>query len=83
MKIFVNNKDLGFFTQEEITAQIVSPEGELLFCNHAGAVEEHQEDDFLGTPIDRYVTFCDKCEAYKREGDNYWENAPFEGVHNA
>lgn len=89
MKIFVNNKDLGFFTATSITvqrfAEIIDGERELIWCNHAGAVSEKVENqiDRIDQPDitwTSYVLVCDKCPAYKKEGEDFWEDAPFEGI---
>lgn len=87
-KIFINNKDLGFLTQEEVTVQrfeIVDGERELVWCNHAGAIEESVENE-MTNPNGHDITWwdkivvCDKCEAYRFVGDNEWRDAPEEGV---
>lgn len=86
MKINVLNKDFGFLTEEAITVQRYDFEGNLVFCNHAGAIEEtasvdiprieQQDISFMVTTL-----VCDKCEAYQRQGEDQWEDAPLEGKH--
>lgn len=108
-KIFVHNRDLGFFTQENIPVQRfdesswccgaevnkfgfcsdckdnAEPRHELIWCNHAGAEEIHSthEENRQDQPDIVYpISYLQcKCGAYKREHDNYWENAPFEGIY--
>lgn len=85
MKIYVNNHDLGFFTTVPITVQRFWPankymniDKELLWCNHAGA-EEYEGEDFFGVV---YSTLkCDKCDAYRPQNSDMWEDSPSEGVH--
>lgn len=84
MKIDVQNKDLGFFTQSLITAQR-REDGEVVWCNHHGAVQETVENqiDRIDEPDITWkssVLICDKCSAYKLEGDDWWQEAPFEGI---
>lgn len=87
-EIFVHNKDLGFWTQTPITAQrfeLVDGELELVWCNHAGSESEEIESSIINPNGADHVWYtmievCDKCDAIKRPGDNYWEDAPIEGV---
>lgn len=85
MKINVTNKDLGFFTQDFISVKRLEG-GEIIFCNHAGANEE-EVINYYYTPDARDLEWkstllvCDKCEAYKPDNQDYWENAPEEGRH--
>lgn len=89
-KIFVKSKDLGFFTQTNITVQrfeIVDGDRELVFCNHANATEEVVEHETF-TPSGKEIvwaykiTTCDKsnCDAWKREGSSIWEDTPYRGA---
>lgn len=91
MKINVINKDLDFWTQQEIPVVkygvMDDGEKELIYCNHAGAEEEtvHNEVPRIDGPDIEWnskVLVCGKCQAYKLDGDDYWQDAPFEGVHN-
>lgn len=78
MKIDVNNKDLGFFTQEPITVQSITREGEVLFCNHAGAGEQDLISEMYNPVTEEHkqwttsVLVCDKCGAVKRKYED-WE----------
>ncbi len=88
MQIFIKNHDLGFWTQNEITAQKfekIDGEIELVWCNHAGATTEELEHcDYRSEGSDwvtkRYIRVCDKCGATRDEYSNYWENAPEQGL---
>ena len=92
MKIFVKSEDFGFWTQEDITVQRVDfhededePYKDVLWCNHAGATEEDTESEYMrsdGTvmEISNKALICDKCYAYKCLDEEYWQDAPTEGV---
>jgi len=89
MQIFVKNRDLGFFTQNQITAQKfekIDGEMELVWCNHAGAYTDRQEIcDYKSEGAD-WVTYeniqvCDKCGATKGEYDSHWIGNPEQGVY--
>lgn len=88
-KIFIKSYDFGFYTSRNITAQrfeLTEDGPELVWCNHAGAVEEiteHEDVNPDGTDRVWHTTTlnCDKCGAYKIEGLPYWDNAPYEGLH--
>lgn len=87
-QIFINNKDLGFWTQQEITAQrfeLIDGDPELCWCNHAGAIQEtvHNQIDRIDEPDICWtstILVCDKCPAWRKEYEPYWEDAPYEGV---
>lgn len=91
-KVNIRNHDLGFWTEEPITVQIIDwhkdeeePYKDVLWCNHARAEEEevHNEIPVVdGQDISwtDKVLVCMKCGAYRLPGNEYWENAPFEGV---
>lgn len=92
-KITILNKDLGFWTQEPITVQrfhtVNYPDGdfekELVWCNHADAelISVYGEASRLTKPDITIITkiwICPKCEAYRQDGDSYWQDAPVEGV---
>ena len=89
-QINIRNYDLGFLTAEHVTAQKFAKEdGEIvvIWCNHAGAIQEEIEDEiYVPGGIDRVVItralVCDKCGAYQPEGQTEWQEAPYEGVHN-
>lgn len=79
MKIAVINHDLGFFTQQSITVQHFE-DGELAYCDHAGAVTEPVEIESINIegPDDVQVPemeVCDKenCGAYRYVGERTWE----------
>lgn len=81
MNILIDNHDLGFLTAQPITVQCFDGD-ELIYCNHAGAVEEvqHNQINLVDQPDILWysrVLLCDKanCGAYKREGDDCWEYA--------
>lgn len=88
-KIFIKNKDLGFFTEHPITAQKfqrVDGELELVWCNHAGAYTDSIEVCDYKSEGNDWVTYddvlvCDRCGAFKRDYENYWEDCPEEGVY--
>lgn len=92
MKIQVNFKDYGFFSQTPITVQRIDwhkDEGEgykdVLWCNHDGhEIQENTRQIINVDSQDQEWTtndlVCDKCEAYKPEHEDYWQDAPFEGV---
>ena len=90
MNIKVNNKDLGFFTQTYITAQVfetINEDKYLSFCNHANAKIEKIENqiDRADQPDICWTTsilVCDKpnCGAYRLEGEEFWQDAPSEGL---
>jgi hypothetical protein len=88
MNVFVRNYDLGFFTQEPITVQkfeIEDDEPVVSWCNHAGAESETVENqiDRIDEPDICWtstIMVCDKCGAYKLEGESWWQDAPFEGI---
>lgn len=87
-KIHVRNRDLGFFTQTLITVQrfeIEDGDPVVVWCNHAGAIEEEYDVqinnvDRLDEVYQQTIIACNKCGASRLPGENYWENAPFEGV---
>lgn len=61
------------------------PNNEVVWCNHAGAREEDYEQTFhnpYGADTTSFITIlkCDKCEAWKRADEDFWSEAPFEGV---
>lgn len=92
MKINVLHKDYGFFSEIPITVQKIDwhkDEGEgykdVYWCNHDGFTIEqdtihHAFND--GTSSEYSINFykCDKCDAYRFEDEDYWQEAPFEGV---
>lgn len=90
--IHIQNKDLGFWTQEHITVQRFIPaedkedEPELVWCNHDGAEEEELTNhvpvvDGYDMEWSAWVLICDKCPAQKFvDHDDGWDGAPFEGV---
>lgn len=87
MKIDVRSFDLGFFTEVPITVQRFYKDAydeELIWCNHDGAnFQESNNESYLN---DRVITWasrilvCNKCGAYQHEGENYWYEAPENGV---
>ena len=85
MKIEVKHKDFGFFSETPITVQVIDKEEGVVWCNHDGFTEEtdtihHAFND--GTSSEYSINFykCDKCDAYRIEDDDFWQEAPFEGV---
>lgn len=81
--ITINNKDLGFLTQEPITVQrfeTVDDDGtqELVYCDHARSTEL-EEESLSGHAF--MVMYCDKCPASKLVGESYWNDAPVNGKH--
>ena len=85
MKIYVKIHDLGFWTAKPVTVQKFF-DGELEYCDHAGAVEEteHVEHPRVDEPdiiYDQELIICDKCPAWRLAGDNYWEETPTNGKH--
>lgn len=90
MNILVRNKDLGFFTQKDVTVQRfakIDGEIELLWCNHAGATSEEVENcDYKSEGTDwvtkQYIYACDKCPATRDEYSTYWDDCPADGVYN-
>ena len=84
--ITILNKDLGFFTESTVTIQRFDEEGDLIWCNHAGAEEEEaynqvdrvDQSDLTWTEI---IKVCDKCGAWQFDGDREWHEAPMDGVH--
>lgn len=85
MRIVVDNKDYGFFSEKPITVQVIDPNEGVVWCNHDGAEEEtvsfdHYNPDGQDMTHTENITYCDKCEAFKREYEDEWEDAPFEGV---
>lgn len=88
MKINVIKKDLGYFTQEPITVQRIEKlddeDTEVVFCTHAGAVEEEKETWPTNYDDRTYIVttlVCDRCGAYKVGDENIWNNAPERGKH--
>ena len=84
IKIPVKSKDFGWWSQEPITVHR-KEDDTIIWCNHHGAVAETQENTIhrIDEPdIDwqTSVEICDKCQAYKIEGDDYWQESPVEGV---
>lgn len=86
--IYVKNFDFGFFTEIPITVQKFEDnadgEAELVYCNHAGAVEEESTFDSVGFNGQHIQTTskalaCNKCDAYSLDNGSSWEDAPFEG----
>lgn len=85
-KIFVKNNDLGFWTQTLVPVQKYDGE-EMIYCNHDGAKEEENVQDFWNPITSDHTTRTDwvlvcKCGAYRFESDDEWNNAPVEGRHN-
>lgn len=91
--IHIRNKDLGFFTQKEITVQRFASDigadpddKEMIWCNHAGAIEDEIEQGIVRVDkpdivwVERILE-CDKCTAWKHENDDRWQDAPYEGIH--
>lgn len=89
-KIYIKNEDLGFWTETPITVQsfeiIDKDEIDLVWCNHAGAIEE-EHDGEVYNPNGTYhewtqrVIVCNKCDAWRDALLDDWIDAPFEGVH--
>lgn len=69
MQIHVKNKDYGFFSEQPITVTRLE-DGEIVYCNHAQAVEEEFSQEFSfndGTYVEVNKSFlkCYKCGAFK------------------
>jgi len=84
MRIVISNKDFGDFTSHPITVQRIDSQEGVIYCNHDGAdyednVVHHAYNDGSDSEYVERILACDKCEAFKREHDNQWEDAPFEG----
>lgn len=85
MKITVLHKDYGWFSQ--IPVPVTRRENDdLLWCNHDGAIEEditsqtwsyEREDVIEWTDV---VMVCGKCGAYRPINEDFWQEAPIEGV---
>jgi len=88
MKISVLNKDLGFLTEKPITVQRFEFDGqedELVWCNHAGAIEE-EVDNEIPNINGRDIAWTDRvlvCKfgAYRFLEQDNWQDAPIEGSH--
>lgn len=89
-KIFVKAEDFGFWTQQEIPIvryeQVDEDERQIVFCSHAGAELKEIEQEY--PRIDQpdivwkdSLIICRKCGAWRLDGDNQWQNTPFEGRH--
>ena len=84
INIPVQNKNFGWWSQEPITVYR-KEDDTIIWCNHHGATEECQENtihriDEPDIAWQTSVEICDKCQAYKIEGDGYWQDSPFEGI---
>lgn len=83
--IIVSERSLYPFGEEPVTVQRFE-DGELVWCNHAGAESEivqHQINN-IDSPDDVWETtemVCNKinCRAYLVDG--HWENTPIGGVY--
>lgn len=83
-KIYVRNHDHGFWTEEPVTVKR-KEDGNIIYCDHAGAVEEEQEN-VMYRPDGRDIVWTSRalicgCGAYQLENDNYWQDAPVGGKH--
>lgn len=61
-------------------------EEELIWCNHAGATSEDIENEIINPNGADHVwltkvSVCDKCDAFQRDNDEWWQDAPSEGDH--
>lgn len=91
MHIHIQNRDLGFFTQEAVTIQkfeVTDGEKTLVWCNHAEAetqeiVNEIYRPDQADIVWKSSVLVCYRCGAYKGEDNNFWEDEPELGIHHA
>lgn len=74
--------ETGFCTDCKDNAE---PRKEIIFCNHGGAETEEVENqvnridqpDIVWTSK---IVVCEKCGAWRHEGERDWEEAPFEGA---
>jgi hypothetical protein len=79
--------DIGKSVTVQRFEQIIEDDDAVLvYCNHAGATEEDYENEiyYPEGPSQTYIAtqlVCDKCEAYRYLGENYWHEAPEEGAH--
>lgn len=77
-KIYVRSFDHGFWTEEPVTVQI-KYKGELISCDHAGAVEEESLSEMYNPVTEEHkqwttnILVCDRCGAVNK-GDEVWEN---------
>lgn len=83
--VYVRSLDFGFWTAESVTVQKFDGNNDLLWCNHAGATEETEQNqiDRIDEPDivwESKVMVCDKCPAYRHVGDTEWHDAPLDGV---
>jgi hypothetical protein len=89
-KIYVKDRDYGFLNQIEIPVvrreEVDEGVFDIVYCNHAGAeeVEEEHQTNNIDAPDMVWIVralVCLKCHAFKRDGDDYWQDAPVEGEH--
>ena len=79
--ILVTNKDYW-----ETPVTVTRTQGdELVWCNHANVTEDVHEDVIYrangGVSVHNVtISTCNKCEAYRFDYDDYWQDAPIEGV---
>lgn len=84
IKIPVKNKDWGFWTEDAITVYRKEND-EIIWCNHEG-YETETEEHTTHRIGERNLTWetiidtCDKCQAYRMNDDDYWQEAPDEGI---
>lgn len=71
----VLSKDLGFWTQTEVTVT-KKEDGIIVWCNHADT--DFEQESKYQVSVTEY---CNKCEAYRDVHDPDWINAPSEGCH--
>lgn len=88
-KIYVKSLDHGFWTEQSISVkryeQVDEDEFEVVFCNHDGAEEIEEEQEYInpnGSDVvwKVRVLICG-CGAWRLVGTNDWENTPMEGKH--
>jgi hypothetical protein len=84
MNVAIKNFDLGWLTETPVTVT-KKEDNEITWCNHANAFEDTIE--LAGNPFstiaDTYterVLICDKCDAWKEVGGEYWQEVPEEGA---
>ncbi len=69
----VRNYDLGFYTQKDITVQILE-DGYVTHCNHAGCYgDEISFNEGLDEEYTKRTLTCDKCSAWSYDGENWNE----------
>lgn len=72
-RIPVRNYDLGFFTQKDITVQVLEDD-EVIHCNHAGCyTDEVSFNEGLEEEYTKKALVCDKCSAWSYDEENWNE----------